>query len=382
MPKRRNTKPKPKAGVKVKKSAVRDKSLPWYRREIQIGRVKVVDLVMLTKHFSVMLDAGLSVPESLSVLAEQSTGRLKQVMDRVVGRVEGGEDLGAAMEREPKVFSTVYISAVKIGEGSGTLSENLKRLSDQMDKDYVLRRNIQSAMLYPIVVLSAALVIGLGVATFVLPQIVGVFRSLRVDLPVSTRALIFVAEVFGDYGLILAPAIIIGIVVAIWMTRRPFLRPLIHRITLKLPIIGSFVHLINRAQFCRTLGTLLESGTPIQESLEITSLVMGNFVYRKSAKEMLERIGEGADFSEIVSSYPDLYPVIIHRMIAVGERSGNLGKTLEYLAAFFEDRVMALSKNISSVIEPILLLVIGLVVGLVAISILTPIYSITGSLQI
>ena len=154
------------------------------------------------------------------------------------------------------------------------------------------------------------------------------------------------------------------------------MRPITDRVLLAIPVVGVFTNLINRARFCRTVGTLLQSGTAIEEALDITSRVMPNYVYAKSVKNMMKQVAGGSEFSAIIERYPDLYPKMIQRMVAVGERSASLGSTLEFLADYYEERVMVMSKNLSSILEPIMLLFIGGVVAIMAMSILTPIYSI------
>ncbi len=360
------------------------RKVPWYKREVSLGsvtKVSVVDIVLMAKHLSVMLQAGLTVPESLEVLVEQSSGRLRATLARVYRRVDGGSTLGDATALEPKVFSPVFVSSVIIGENTGELAANLNRLAIQMEKDLSLRRTIQSAMLYPIIVMVAALGLGFAVATFVLPEIAGVFESLNVPLPLTTRILIGTSKIFEHYGFIITPVVFGGLIFLIWFLRLKVLRPLTHRVLLRIPFVNSFVHEINRARFCRTVGTLLESGTPIQESLEIAAKAMPNVIYRRSLLKMVGQIGSGENFADILAFYPRLYPKVIQRMVSVGERSGSLGSTLIYLAEFYEERVEVGSKNMASVIEPVLLICIGLVVGVVAVSILSPIYSITSSIR-
>jgi type IV pilus assembly protein PilC len=350
--------------------------VPWYKKEINISKVKTVEIVMMSKHLSVMLGSGLTVPEALEVLVDQTQGKLRKVLKRVYRRVAGGSSFGASLALEPKVFTPIFVSAVVVGESSGTLDENLERLSEQMDRDLNLKRNIQSALLYPAVVLSAAGIMGLLVATFVLPQISQIFRSLRAELPLPTRILLWFADFFDEYGTIVGPLVIGFVIFFIWFIKRPVVKPIVDRIVLRIPAVDEFVHTMNRARFCRTTGTLLQSGTPIEEVLDITGSVMGNHLYAVSVKRMKKDVASGESFSEIVARYPDLYPIMIQRMIAVGEKSASLGKTLNFLADYYEERVLVMSKNMSTLLEPILLVFIGLIVGLMAISILTPIYSI------
>lgn len=357
------------------------KSMEWLNQSIALG-TPLIDLVMLTKHLSVMLDAGMTVPEALDTIVDQANGGLKRVLSRVARRVDGGSTFGDALALEPRTFSNIFVSAAVIGESSGTLSENLRRLAIQMEKDLHLRRQIQAAALYPTIILSAAAVLGLGIATFVLPQVVEVFQSLNTDLPFTTRILIWVAEIFDAAGIWISLGFVAIVLMLVVIFRQPFVRPFTHRAMLSIPALKTFVHDINRARFCRTVGTLLESGTPITEALHIGTNVMSNVVYKKAVQQIESEVGSGEKLSVIIKSHEHLFSKMIVRMVAVGDQSGSLGKTLSYLATYYEDRVEAMSKNLSSIIEPVLLIIIGLIVGLIAISIITPIYSITSSIHI
>ncbi len=351
--------------------------LPWYKRDISLFPVSLVDIVTMTENLSVMLAAGLTVSESLDVLAEQSTGKLKTVLDRVNREVKAGGMLGDALEKEYKTFGPIFISSIRVGEGSGTLSENLTHMAEQMERDLEVRRNISGAMLYPSIVIVATILLSLALATFVLPQMTSIFRSLDVELPWSTRTLIFIADLFQEHGAIVTPLVIVGLTSFVYLLKRRCMQPVVHRLALILPGVKTFVHELNRARFCRAIGTMLQSGIPIQEALGIIVDAMPNYVYRKSVARMHTEIESGESFSEIIEQFPKLYPKMVQRMIAVGERSGGLADSLLYLARFYEQKVSIKAKSISTIIEPLLLIFIGLGVAFVALSIFTPIYSVT-----
>lgn len=355
---------------------------PWYKKEVHIKPVSRVDVVTMTENLAVMLRAGLPVPEALDVLVDAASGRLRTVLQKVSKEVNVGNSLGDAIEKAPSVFNPIFVSAVRIGEGTGTLSENLVRLAEQVERELQVRRNVQAAMLYPAIVVTATLIVGFGLAAYVLPQMADVFSSLGTELPWTTRVLIWSAELFDTHGTIIAPGFFAGLLGLGVLLRQRFIRPFIDGVALKIPAIGAFIHDVNRARFCRAIGTLLESGVPIQEGLHITSASLPNDVYRKSLVRMYERISSGELFSDIVAEFPNLYPKMIQRMVAVGEHSGGLGESLLYLARYYEQKVDVQSKNFSTIIEPILLLFIGSVVAFVAISIFTPIYSITDALSL
>jgi type IV pilus assembly protein PilC len=355
---------------------------PWYKKEINILPVSVVEIVTMTENLSVMLEAGLTVPEALDTLVEQSTGRVKSVLKHVNAQVQSGEMLGDAMEKERKIFGPIFISSVKIGEHSGTLAENLKHLAEQMEHDLEVRRNVQGAMLYPGIIISATLILGLAMATFVLPQMAGIFNSLNVELPITTRIVMWLADAFQSYGHIISPLILIAITGFVFLVRQRFMQPIVHNVILHIPAIKGFVHDLNRARFTRMLSTMLRSGVPIQEALEIGGNTLPNYIYKQSVREMHKQIESGESFADIVATYPTLYPKMIQRMIAVGEHSGSMGETLSYLAKFYEQKVAVKSKSLSTIIEPVLLILIGLGVGFVALAIFTPIYSVTEGLSL
>ncbi len=353
---------------------------PWYKKELSFLPVSKVDVVTMTKNFSIMLEAGLTVPESLDVLVEQSGGKLKKILKRVNDDVQAGEMLGDALEPARHVFGPIFVSSVKVGESSGTLAQNLTYVASQMDRELEVRRNVQGAMLYPAIILIATVILGFALATFILPQMTKLFKSLDVELPLSTRILIWIADVFGQYGFIIGPAVIGFFIFLFWIFRQKFAEPIVHRVILLIPGIRDFVHDMNRARFCRSIGTMLQSGIPIQEGLGIVQGVMTNYVYRKSVERMFSSIESGESFAELVAVFPRLYPKMVERMIVVGERSGSMSDTLIYLAKFYEEKVAIKAKNLASIIEPVLLIFIGFGVGFVAVSIFTPIYSITEGL--
>ncbi len=354
---------------------------PWYQTEIQFTSVSQADVVTMAQNMAVMLKAGLTVSEALETLVDQSTSGLKRVLKRVYERVQSGDLFAEALTADQKYFGPIFVSSIRIGESSGMLADNLQTLSEQLERDLDIRRNVQGALLYPAVIITSTFILGLALATFVLPQLAGIFSSLNVELPLTTRVMIWLASLFRDYGPVLTPLIIFSIFALIFLIRQPFMRPLTHRILLHLPGIKGFVHDINRARFARMIGTMLHTGVPIQEALEIATGVIPNVVYAQSVKVMYQHIESGESFSEIVALYPKLYPPMVQRMICVGERSGGMDETLIYLARYYEQKVAIQARSLSTIIEPVLLLFIGLVVGFLALAIFTPIYSVTEGLR-
>lgn len=355
---------------------------PWYKREIQIFPVSQADLGSLIKNLAVMLEAGMAAPEAFEVLTDQSRGTLKRVTRSITQRLSGGASLSDALVSEPRVFSPLIQSAVQVGERSGTLAKNLTRVAHQMEQELAIRREIQGALLYPIIVVIATIVLGLLLATFVLPELASVFSSLNTQLPWSTRVLIWAADLFATHGLWLSPTILLALVGLVLFLRHPALSRVTHFVLLRTPAFGQLIHDVARARFCRGVGILLESGVPLQEALGIQTRATSNYYYRQALISMTEHIDAGEGFGLAMARFPKLYPLMIERMVAVGERSGGLSDIFFFLARFYDGRVSVRAKNLASIVEPLLLLLIGLGVAFVALSIFTPIYSITSSLGV
>jgi len=345
--------------------------------DIAFGRIKHVDILLFTKHLSVMLKAGLTLSDALKALVDQTKSpKFKKVLESVRVHVERGESFSGSLERHYKVFSPFYVHVVRAGELSGTLEENLEHLADQYVKDYNLRKRVQSAMLYPGIVFGAALVIGFFFASYVLPQVNSIFSGLSdIDLPWVTEVLMAMSNFMRDNTLI-SFLIMIGTVVFFWwLLRRKFVKPATHWLTLHLPIVGNIVKEVNLARFSLILGTLLKSGIDIVRALEITREVLDNMYYKRVIAEAHLEMQRGINLRESLKKHEELFPGVVTHMIDVGEQSGELEEVLKYLSEFYELEIESTMKNLSSVLEPVLLLFIGLVAMGLAYAILIPIYN-------
>ncbi|KPJ85931.1 hypothetical protein AMJ57_01305 [Parcubacteria bacterium SG8_24] len=342
-----------------------------------MGRIGYLDRVLLTKHLAVMLRSGLTLLESLRILEEQASNwRLRSILRSIAKNVEGGNPLSDSLAAFPKTFSQLYVNMVRAGEVSGTLDENLEHLAEQFTKDYMLRKRVKTAMLYPIIVLVAALFIGFFFASYVLPQVANLFAGLKgVQLPTVTVILLKVAAFTRRYTLLSFLGLVGLIVFIFWFLRRRFLAPITHLVILRIPIAGKIVKDLNLARFSLILGTLLRSGVDITKALEVTRYVLGNFYYKRALKGVLKSVREGSALSEGMDRYADVFPKLTSRMISVGERSGRLEDVLHYLAEFYELEVDSATKNLAAVLEPVLLLFIGAVALVMAYAILIPIYN-------
>lgn len=349
--------------------------------EISFGGVSLVQKAFFAKNLAVMLRSGLTITDSLEISMDSSTGKLKKILKKISKSVNSGSSLSESLKDYPKVFPPFFSSAVYAGEESGTLEENLEQVAVQLTKEKELASKVKGAMIYPVIILIAAFVLGMFVSFTILPKITPLFESLSGELPFTTRVLIAISDTVNQYGETLLIGLISFAVFMGWLVRQKFSKPALHWLFLHAPIIKKISRGANLARFSRILGTLLKSGLNIDEALEITKNSVGNFYYKKSLTTVMQRISKGAVMSESLSEYENLYPRISARMVKVGEESGKLDESLIYLASFYEEEVDNATKNLAIAIEPILLLSIGAAVGFLALAIITPIYSITGSVE-
>ncbi len=346
-----------------------------------LSRVKDDELVMVTRNLGSMLVAGLTVSRALSVIERQSTNpRLKGVMKEIIAKINQGGQFHEGLRDFPKVFSDLYVAMIKAGEESGNLAESLQTLAIQMERSTTLKKKIKGAMIYPAIVIMVMLVIGILMMIFVMPQITGVFEGMDKDLPGTTQFLIATSDFLVDYTFVA-----IGGLIAAFSAMIFFLRSKIGKISTswlvpRLPIIGTMAKETNAARTARTLSSLLNSGVDVIQSIEITAEVVQNHFYRKILKEARDRVEKGTALSEIFIERSDLYPVLVGEMILVGEETGQISSMLSELASFYETEVERKTKDLSTIIEPLLMVVIGGGVGFFALALIAPIYSISDGL--
>lgn len=346
-------------------------------------RVSFVDKLLMTKHLAIMLKSGLTLLDAVRTLADKARTRsLRTVLESIENRIERGDKFSDALEDFPGVFSKFYVNIVMAGEVSGTLEGNLEHMATQFAKDNELRKKVKQALMYPTIVIVAAALIGFFFATFVLPQVADIFSGLKdIQLPWTTRALLALSSFVRSHSLS-SFLMLVGIIgFTVWFLRRKFMAPFTHFVLLKTPIIGRIVRLVNLARFSLILGTLLRSGVDILRALEITSQVLDNLYYRKALGAVYLDVQQGMALWESLSAHEDLFPPIVSRMIGVGERAGRLEEVLGYLNEFYDLEVESTMKNLSTILEPVLLIVIGLVALGMAFAILMPIYNYIGAIR-
>lgn len=346
-----------------------------------LKRVSVVDRMLFTRHLGVMLKAGLSFSRSLTVLSEQTDNAyFKEILGNVKEDVQKGNSLAKSLEKHPKVFDGLFVNMIRVGETSGNLEEVLDILALQLKKSHELTSKIKGAMMYPAVIVFAMVVIGILMMIFVIPTLLSIFTEMDVELPATTKVIVFISNSFQNHGIL----ILLGSILLSFLFSRIIKttkgKKVFDYFLLHLPIIGKIISKVNMARFSRTLSSMIASGVSIVNALEIISGTLGNTYYRNSIKSACENMQRGVALSEVVGGYDKLYyPLMVH-MIEVGEETGTLEDTLRQVAEFYEEEIDQITSNMSSIIEPILMLVIGGAVGFFAVSMIQPMYGIMGSM--
>jgi len=346
------------------------------------GGVKAKELAIFTRQFSVMIDAGLPLVQCLEILAGQQENEVFQkVLTGTRSQVEGGATLSAAMRSSPKVFDALYVNMVEAGETGGILDTILQRLSSYIEKNVKLQRAVKSALVYPVGVISVAA----GVITLLLWKVVPIFATLfaglGVDLPLPTKIVIAMSNFIGSiFGLLLLVAIVGALFgLKVWYGTRQG-RFILDTIVLKLPIVGILMRKIAVARFTRTLGTLISSGVPILEVLDITAKTAGNAVVEKALQQVRKSLEEGKSLTEPLKE-AEVFPGMVTQMIAVGEQTGAMDAMLQKIADFYEEEVDAAVKDLLTALEPIMIVFLGVIVGGVVISMYLPLFSLIGKLS-
>ena len=346
-----------------------------------LSRVKADELVMVTRNMGSMLVAGLPLTRALSVIERQSTNpRLKGILIDIQARINKGNQFHEALAEYPETFDDLYVAMIKAGEESGSLADALQILSVQMERASSLRKKIKGAMIYPTIVLIVMIGIGILMMIFVMPSITGTFKGLGTKLPATTRALIASSD-FVNAHVLLTFGCMFGFIFSfLYALRTRIGKRVVSWLVVRLPIIGKIAKEANAARMARTLSSLLSSGVDVIRALKITEDVVQNYYYKKIIAEAARRVEKGTALSETFIERKDLYPILVGEMISVGEETGQIAGMLKELAIFYETEVEHKTKDLSTIIEPLLMVVIGGTVGFFALAMIAPIYSIADSI--
>lgn len=347
-----------------------------------LGRISFFDKLLFVKLLRMMIKSGVPLREGIiEIQKETASTKFKAILKKIVEDLDNGESLAKSLSRYPDVFDDLFVNLIKIGESSGTLEETLEYLARQLEKAQDLRKKITSAMLYPLLILVATFTLVGILAFFVFPKLIPLFEGFNIDLPLPTRILLWFIKTAQIYGFFVFFLIIFFLGLLIFLSRFRTVKFIYHHFVLTLPIIGKFNRDINLACFARTLGTLVRSGVSIVEALNITANTLNNSVYQKYLKKSIARVQRGEEIASFLRDNPKLFPSVFSRMISTGEKTGRLDESLFYLAEFYEKEIDDRARNLSQILEPLLLIIIGIIVGFIAVSIIMPIYKITHTLS-
>ena len=345
------------------------------------GRVKLKDLTVFSRQFATMINSGLPLLRCLSILEQQTTSKeLTKIVVQIRTEVEQGSSLSQALAQHPKAFSKLYVAMVRAGETSGSLDGVLLRVADTLEKEVALRRKVKSAMTYPTVVFALVVVILVAMLVFVVPTFEQLYKDLGGSLPAPTKLLIGASQIVRKYFLF----VIGGVALTIWGLRRWILtekgRRLFDRFKLKIPIFGGLFHKSSLSRFARTLGVLSRSGVPILQALDIVVETVGNSVMADAVLDIQSSVKEGESITKPLSRH-QIFPPMVVQMMAVGEETGALDTMLEKIADFYDQEVEATVDALTSLIEPLLIAVVGGTVGVIVISLYLPLFKIFELIQ-
>ncbi|MFA6515314.1 MAG: type II secretion system F family protein [Candidatus Paceibacterota bacterium] len=346
-----------------------------------LSRVSLADKIMFTNNLSGMLSAGLSLNRALSILEKQSANSLLgDILHGLGEEINKGNTLSEGMKKYPKVFSGLFIPMIHAGEESGSLPKTLTEVGSTLKKSYDLNKKIKGAMTYPSIIVFAMVVIAIFMMIYVVPTLTKTFKDIGTELPTSTKVIIWISDTLSQHIFLFLITIVLLVAGIFFLFKIKIIRRYFDRFILYIPVIGNIVKEVNTARTARTLSSLLLSGVNISNSLSITEEVLQNVHYKELIHNSITSIEKGMVLSASFKDNTFLYPVMMGEMIEVGEETGNLSKMLLDIANFYETEVDNKTKDLSTIIEPVLMLFIGAAVGIFAISMIKPMYSVMNNI--
>ncbi len=361
-----------------KTNATVQKMMDWLNDHLTI--IPNMQKMLFVQNLYIMVRAGLSIVDALKILANQvENKKLQKLISQVKEQVEKGRQLSEVLKEFPKIFPPIYVSMIAAGEMAGKIEDSLREVSSQMKKSQALTSHIKGALIYPGVILTAMIGIGIEMVVFVLPNIISMFNDSHVQLPFATRLLVFIVNGVKNYGIFIAVGLVALISLLVWIEHQPAVRRRVHALNLYVPIFGGIIKKINLARFTMTLSSLLASAIPIIDAIRITASVESNITYREDLLLVSEALKKGESLSETLKKYPVQFPPMVVQMIMVGEQAGQLEQMLKELATYYSETVDETMKNFSTIIEPVIILLLGVAVAFIAVAVIMPMYSLAQS---
>lgn len=355
-----------------------------FQKLLQSNKVKSDDLVIFTRQLSAMTGAGVPLLRSLTSLEKYAEDKaLKKILSGVIKDVEGGTSLGNALAKYPENFNDIYVNMVRAGEAAGILEEILKRLAAQQEKSSSIRKKVRSAMAYPLVLITITVIAFFGLMLFVVPQIGKIITDMGgpdAQLPVITQIMLAISYTVTTYWYFIIPGIAAIILAIIQYVKTPRGKRQFHALILKLPGIKGVVRKLAVARFSRTFSALMGAGVAVLECLEVTSRAVGNVLYEEALKDAAVQVKNGKSLSSVLGANP-LFPAIVSQMMAVGEETGQTDAVLVKVADFYEEEVDVAIEGASAILEPMMIVIMGSMVGLIAASVMLPIAELSQNIQ-
>lgn len=345
------------------------------------SRVSFADVVVMTRQLATMIEAGLVLSEALDILEEQQTNkRLKKILGIIAKDVKGGLDFAAAVEKHPDAFPPLYPKLIKAGQASGKMDTILLELASNLEKEREFKSRVKGAMIYPIVIASMMLAVMLIMVFFVMPKLMGLYKDSGIELPLPTKIMLAVASFLINFWWLILMVVILAVVGVRKYLSTPEGKLIFDKLLLKLPVVGKVVSVVILTNFTRTLGLLISSGLSILDSIKIVSNIVGNRVYKDGLELSYQGVERGLPFSSQLLGLP-FFPKIVGQMVKTGEETGKLDDIMMRLSQYFESEADNSLKNLTTLIEPIVLIVLGIGVGFLVISVILPIYQLTTNIK-
>lgn len=356
--------------VRVKKQGL------FSQAKLSSGKVKIGDLVNFTRQLSTMVNAGLQITSALEILEGQSSPAMTKVISDILHEIESGSSLSKSLAKHGDVFDRIYISLVEAGETAGMLDKVLERLADNLEKKREFQGKVKGAMVYPAIITGGMVIVGAIMIIFVVPKMTAIYQDFQADLPISTKILIGISN-FATKAWPIFLAMIGGLIYGGRIAlKNPAIRDALDRIYFRLPIFGKLRKQIMLTDFSRTLGLLVGSGVLVVEALEIVQNALSSLMYRKAIENSIDKVKKGFSLA-VALAEEDVFPPILPKMIAVGEETGKIDEVLGKVSAYFEGESERAVKALTTAMEPLIMIILGLGVGFLVVAIIMPIYSLT-----
>lgn len=344
--------------------------------------LSIAEKIMLTKHLSTIVKAGLTLREGIeTILNDAKKKTFKKILTEAKLNLEKGQPLSVTFKKYPKIFSGIFIALIETGEASGTLEKSLDYLGEQLKKEYSLKQKIKSAMIYPLILLLASFAVITILMVLVVPRLTKAFMQNNLELPWSTKLIINASSFITGNLLYLVILFALAIISFLVLRKNSGVQNVVSEVIIKIPVVSDLYEKIILARFTRTLGTLLSSGINILKAIDISSEVLGHNRYQKAIKDIKTQVTQGVSIGNALKRNKNIFPYLVISMVNVGEKTGKLDSILKELAVFYEEEIDNSLKNLVSLLEPALLLFMGVIVATIAFSVIMPIYQMVGSMN-